>query len=124
GYPWQGGSELAKSSDGGMTWKYIPTAVTPGFTGSLAIDPHNPNLLYLGSSEHFGPGIFRSEDAGETWQFLQDPALVTYAGPVVVDPIRPGVIYVGSGSDVRVTEDQGAHWRSLGPGLPSNSVDC
>jgi photosystem II stability/assembly factor-like uncharacterized protein len=119
GYPWQDGSTLGKSSDGGATWKYFPTAVVPGVTNCLTLDSGDPNTLYMGDVDGFGfgVGIFRSRDAGETWQFLRDPTNLTGYGAIVADPNRSGVIYAASLAVVRMSEDGGEHWKSLGPGL-------
>jgi photosystem II stability/assembly factor-like uncharacterized protein len=47
-----------KSTDGGVTWNSYPF---PGsFTGPLAVDPANPQIML--------DGEFRSTDGGQTWQ--------------------------------------------------------
>jgi len=56
---------LLVSTAGAQTWR--PMGPTGGDVRSLASDPRNPKLLYLGTSDGH---IFGSTDAGERWQLL------------------------------------------------------
>jgi photosystem II stability/assembly factor-like uncharacterized protein len=79
---------LYKSTDGGSTWRKMPTpTVKDHFPGAmltrimrLAINPKDPDVLYAGMEVN---GIMRSDDGGETWvdlnpqflKFAEDPAM-------------------------------------------------
>jgi photosystem II stability/assembly factor-like uncharacterized protein len=65
-----------------------------GRTTSLAMDPRNPNLIYLGSAQG---GLWRSTDAGHNWQPLTDNAPTQAIGAIALDPISPDTIYLGTG---------------------------
>jgi photosystem II stability/assembly factor-like uncharacterized protein len=54
---------LFRSTDGARTW--TPIGPPTQLATSLAVDPTNPRVIYVGTSN--GTGIFRSEDGGETW---------------------------------------------------------
>jgi photosystem II stability/assembly factor-like uncharacterized protein len=63
-----------KSADGGLTWKPIFDDQPTSSTGSIAVAPSDPNVVYVGSGEANirgnvspGAGIFKSTDAGKTW---------------------------------------------------------
>src|SRR5262245_4503168 len=81
GPAWKSGGErgLYKTTDGGTTWKLIKPGAN-ALTGAvdIAIDPSNPDVLYLAMWERFrtpyslksggvGSGLFKSTDAGNTW---------------------------------------------------------
>jgi hypothetical protein len=74
---------IYKSIDGGATWSAVNTGitVTPGARDSIsaiAIDPENPNVLYIargvwlgtGTVDFYPVGLMVSHDAGATWQAL------------------------------------------------------
>ncbi len=63
-----------KSADGGLSWKPIFDDQPTSSTGSIAVAPSDPNVVYVGSGEANirgnvspGAGLFRSTDAGKTW---------------------------------------------------------
>ncbi|MEI8133719.1 MAG: T9SS type A sorting domain-containing protein [bacterium] len=92
--------------------------------GAMALDPKNPNILFLGTGESPndgykympGAGIFRSTDAGNNWTSV---APTTKAGGVctqiLIDSIDSKVIYVAtaSSSGLLKSTDGGDTWRKL-----------
>ena len=66
-----------KSSDGGTTFKPVFDKQSALSIGSLAIDPSNPQTVWVGTGEAWvrnsvsvGTGIYRSRDGGDTWENL------------------------------------------------------
>ncbi|PYR96057.1 MAG: hypothetical protein DMG16_28915, partial [Acidobacteria bacterium] len=59
------GGDLFKSTDGGMTWKKTILHVFTyyEYENVIAIDPQNPNRMYVGT----GYGVATSTDGGESW---------------------------------------------------------
>jgi photosystem II stability/assembly factor-like uncharacterized protein len=100
--PFEPGSGLYKSKDGGITWTQVtgnglPTvnwgragvAVAPGTRGQRV-------YLIIEAKEKKG-GLFRSDDGGATWRKIsEDPRIETfwYMGELFVDPKNPDVVYV------------------------------
>jgi hypothetical protein len=64
---------LAKTTDGGVTWRYLSDAWTSQTVTSIAIDPNAHNYVYVGTGRDsygsglYGLGIFRSFDGGASW---------------------------------------------------------
>ena len=107
-----------------------------GLVTTIAIDPDNPNVLYVGTAQG---GVWRSPDAGATWTPLFDQAVSLGIGEpagVAIDPSNTDVIYVGTGSGDGSAEpntihqltsglykstDGGSSWISLGSGYPAGN---
>jgi photosystem II stability/assembly factor-like uncharacterized protein len=64
------GGGLYKSTDQGASWHEINTGLPTKAVTGLAIDPTNPQLLYVGLQ--YSDGLFISRDGGTTWSL---PAL-------------------------------------------------
>lgn len=61
------GATLSKSLDAGATW--APTGLSPpGTPGYLAIDPQDPNVVYVVTYE---TAIHKSSDGGATWTTIK-----------------------------------------------------
>jgi photosystem II stability/assembly factor-like uncharacterized protein len=75
----------------------------------LALDPRDPDTLYVGTSDE---GIFKSEDGGATWENLsgiEHPRVTA----VAVSP-TDGAVYAGTEpSALFVSRDGGTSWREL-----------
>jgi hypothetical protein len=56
-YPAEG---VLKSNDGGNTWRHVNAGLSHRGIQSLSINPHDPSLLYAGTS---GNGAFVGKDA-------------------------------------------------------------
>ncbi|MBI1747259.1 MAG: hypothetical protein HYR55_11800, partial [Acidobacteria bacterium] len=80
-------SGLYKSTDGGDSWGERRGPIN--FSGSLMINPLNPNIMYSGTSYFGGPGgIAKSTDEGSTWRLsLPDST------SLVMHPIDPDILY-------------------------------
>jgi photosystem II stability/assembly factor-like uncharacterized protein len=111
-----------KSIDRGVTWQPIfdEQAVLP--IGDIAVDPNNPNVIYVGTGEangghnNFpGAGVFKSTDAGATWK-LSGLETTTSIGRIVIDPANSNRVYVAAiGSYFGNGADRGVY-RSLNAG--------
>jgi hypothetical protein len=134
-------SGVYKSIDAGANWTLVSTGL-PTYTGSaavldtlsLAIDPANPQTLWVSTIDNgFNPSapgqIYKTTTAGASWS--QSNAGVN--GPdvraLLVDPSNPGTIYAASGGlgpanpgGVYKSTDGGANWISISVGLPSFSA--
>ncbi len=68
---------LWKTLNGGITWKPIFERQGTLSIGDIALEPNNPDVIWLGAGEantrnsvSFGDGIYKSTDGGKTWQHL------------------------------------------------------
>lgn len=91
-----------------------------GYARALAVDPANPNVMYLGidgdpTADSEGGGIFRSENGGRFWQRLpSQPASRRMYFGLAVDPTDSKRLYwgaCGKNAGVYVSPDAGETWQ-------------
>ena len=128
---------LYKTTDGGKNWDLILRGTNPS-TGasSIAMDPTNPNILYVGMwdfrrkgwtfrsggdgpDKPSGSGLFRSGDGGQTWIEITPGSHRGFPNKpygrlaVAIAPSNPKRIYVfveSTDSALYVSDDGGATW--------------
>ncbi|HEV2489708.1 MAG TPA: hypothetical protein VGT03_07865 [Candidatus Acidoferrales bacterium] len=135
------GAGVYFSSDAGHSWKFMGLADTQQIT-TIAIDPHNPNVVFVGALGHaWGPnaerGVFRTTDGGKTWTkvlFVNDS---TGVSDMAMAPGNPKVIFAamwqfrrypwtlmdgGPESGIYRSTDGGDTWQRLTKGLPEGPL--
>ncbi|MBS4029218.1 MAG: VCBS repeat-containing protein, partial [Ignavibacteriales bacterium] len=116
-----------RSTDFGETWDII---FNESFSiGTLAFEPGNPNIIYVGTGEanpssvdtYPGNGIWRSTDEGATWTNL-GLAETGHIGKIVVNPSNTNTIYVAALGLYRTkTQDKGV-FKSTNRGSSWNRI--
>lgn len=89
-----------KTTDGGENWQPIFDEQPFLTIGDIAIDPSNPETIYVGTGDpnisgypFIGDGVYKSEDGGESWTNigLTNERIVS---KIIIDPEHPANIYV------------------------------
>jgi photosystem II stability/assembly factor-like uncharacterized protein len=117
-----------KTLNGGITWTPIFDSQDSYSIGCLALDPTNPNVLWVGTGENnsqrsvgFGDGVYRTRDGGQHWDHLGLKES-EHIGMIAIHPGDPDVVYVAaqgplwrSGGDRGLyrTSDGGANWERI-----------
>ncbi len=105
---------------------WIPTNGPPGGDFDvIEINPHNPDILYAGSTHSF----FRSGNAGESWQRMDQIHIMSEneelrVSAVVFDPRDPDVVYVASSGGLFRSTDNGFTWNLLGDEIESRNIEA
>jgi hypothetical protein len=76
------------SDDGGLSWS--PIFDTGMHVYSVAVDPVNPNNLYIST---FDAALFFSSDLGSTWKLVPGYDFQWGVRPVP-DPYNPGMVFL------------------------------
>ena len=107
------------TNDAGRTWGIHNTGLHDYFVESIAVQPDNPEVIFLGTQS----GIHRSTNGGRTWQWLRNgwPELQrgrrsAPVSVVVIDPKRPNTVYAGIGRPRFSNEGQGRVYKTTDGG--------
>lgn len=107
---------LWRSENGGTSWSCIFNNEAVSSVGSIALDPQNPDVIWLGTGEGNprnsntgGAGIYRSPDGGKSWK-LMGLEETRYIHRILVHPYNPNIIYVAAiGNPWADSKDRGVY---------------
>jgi hypothetical protein len=128
---------LYKTTDGGESW--IPLYTGGGPTYAIAIDPLNPNTIYINGSVNCtymgqpacGPGqVYKSVDGGMNW-IVANSGLPNAADilALLIDPASPNILYAQSSNrdpnadGLFKSTDGAASWKRFGYGCCLLALD-
>lgn len=110
-------TSVYRSDDAGASWQPASEGLPSSSDGTgveqLAIDPQHSSTLY--AIGHFA-GLWRSDDRGASWQAAG--LKHTRVTALALAPGAPDTLYALTADGLQQSTDAGAHWRSLGAGLP------
>lgn len=131
---WNGG--VYRSDDGGRTWaprcegldqRVAKTGEAPQMGSEykeIAVDPRDPEVVYVGSDSWVSAGVYGSTDGGRSWSrrswHFGDRKNMEYGwiaqwGPSVsclaLSPAQPDRLVFGTSGHVFLTDDQGRTWQ-------------
>lgn len=127
---------LWKSTTGGMgtnAWSYVPTGFPVLGVAAIAINPSNPNEMYIGTGEGYnqgtasnglsdrttrgtyGMGILKSTDGGNTWSYALNWSYQQQrtVWDIVINPLRPATVFAATSEGVYRSTDAGANWTQV-----------
>jgi photosystem II stability/assembly factor-like uncharacterized protein len=89
-----------KTMDNGVTWSPVFQHETTHSVGSMAIDQHDPQVVWVGTGEatnrqssSWGDGIYKSTDGGTSWtnMGLRESR---HIARIAIDPTNSDIVYV------------------------------
>jgi photosystem II stability/assembly factor-like uncharacterized protein len=127
-YVGAGHGSLWKTTNNGVTFSPVFDNQNSYAIGAVAIDPTNPNIVWVGTGENnnqnnviYGDGVYKSEDGGSSWENmgLKESRQI---GGIAVDPMNHNTVYVAAYGPSRVaggdrgifkTTDGGKTWKNV-----------
>ena len=91
-----------------------------GAVQSLAIDPQDPHVIYLGT---WGSGLYKSVDSGKTWAPARAGLGASLIWSLAVDPHNSNIVYAGTHKGgLYKSVDGGSTWVLSSNGIQANAV--
>ena len=111
-----GSGNLWKSINNGTTWEPIFDNEATFAIGCIAIDPSNPDILWVGTGEvlmarssYAGLGVYKSIDGGKTWKNMGLEETY-HISRIVIDPVNPDIVYAAAiGHNFTFNEERGIY---------------
>src|SRR5262245_16284470 len=117
-----------KTTNAGTSWNSIFDGEGSYSIGAIALDPKNPDTVWVGTGENnsqrsvgYGDGVYRSDDGGKSWKNV-GLAKSEHIGKIVIDPRNSDVVYVaaqgplwapGGDRGLYKTTDGGKFWKKV-----------
>ena len=115
-----GSGGVWKTENSGTTWKSLFDGQKTYSIGCLALDPQNPDVVWVGTGENvggrhisYGDGIYRSEDGGQSWKNMGLRAS-EHLSKIIIHPTNSNILWVAA---------QGPLWSEGGERGVYKSVD-
>lgn len=115
-----------KTTNAGVTWTPVFDSQASYSIGDVAIDPNNPDVIWVGTGENisgrhvgWGDGVYKSVDAGQSWTPM-GLKKSEHIGKIVINPRDSNVVYVaaegplwatGGDRGLYKTSNAGATWK-------------
>ncbi|MCC6815475.1 MAG: hypothetical protein IT267_03565 [Saprospiraceae bacterium] len=138
-------SGLWKSNSGGIgenAWTNIKLGFPVLSISSIAIDPKNPKIIYIGTGEVYshsntdggkhnrllrgfwGIGLLKSEDGGQTWKFSINWSNKAFScfWKIIINYKNTNIIYAAGTEGIYKSEDSGNNWRIILPKKMCNEL--
>ncbi|MGH9337920.1 MAG: WD40/YVTN/BNR-like repeat-containing protein, partial [Vicinamibacteria bacterium] len=110
-----------KTENAGTTWTPIFDGEASFSIGTVAIDPNDPLVVWVGTGENnsqrsvsYGDGVYKSVDAGKTWKNV-GLSTSEHIAKILIDPRDSKTVYVAS---------QGPLWKGGGERGLYKTVDA
>ncbi len=128
-----------KTENSGITWTPVFDNYGAYSMGCLAMDPANPNVVWVGTGENnhqralgYGDGVYKTIDGGKSWKNmgLKESRQV---GMILINPKHPDTVYVaaegsvwGPGGDrgLYKTVDGGQNWTKVLNISENTGINC
>lgn len=118
-----GACVVAKSADGGLSWRRVWGGWHYGGVGThfITVDSASPNIVWAGGeSGFFAAYLVKSTDRGENWQTTYpDVGGDNACLGIAIDPSNSDVVYVSMEGKVIKTTDGGSDWNIVLEEIPA-----
>lgn len=113
-------TSVYKSTNGGSSWTNITSGLPGGTYTYIAVNPTNPNHIYVTRSSFTANSkVFMSTNGGSSWTNYSGSALPNVpANTIVYEPGSDNGVYLGTDAGVYYRDDNLTDWIDFSNGLP------
>ena len=97
-----GSGGVWKTENAGTTWTSIFDGQVSYSIGCVALDPQNPDIVWVGTGENvggrhmgYGDGIYKSEDGGKSWENMGLESS-EHLSKIIIHPSNSDIMWVAS----------------------------
>lgn len=111
-----------KTTNAGLNWVPISDFEVSLSSGALAIDPNNPQIIYIGTGEatyfsysYYGRGLLKSTDGGTSWISIRNglPEF-SYFSRLIIKPENTSILFAALGTaGLYKSSDAGLNWVNI-----------
>ncbi len=119
------GGGIWKTTDGGAAWNPMTSFGATISVSSIAINPLDPAIMYVGTGEGFyngdairGAGVYKTTNGGSSWFQLSNASPTSssdwlYVNRLAMHPTNPTIVYAATNGGLYRTVDSGTTWAKL-----------
>lgn len=109
-----------KTTDGGTNWSKMSSLFDNSNIKSIAIDPVDPNIIYVGQAEPPNIGaIYKTTNEGTNWKIVYIGGSV-YS--IAIDEVNSNNIFAGTDGNLLYSKDGGTNWEQINTGLTNTNI--
>jgi hypothetical protein len=119
------GSNVFRTTDGGVTWVNISNGLPNKTVSSIYIHPDDESLFVVSYYGLGGSKIYESNTSGNSWRSINGDLPDTPVNDVFIyteDNTHPKTLFVATDIGVFLTQDDGINWIELADGIPNTLV--
>src|SRR5688572_21921839 len=127
---WMGtvGGGVFKTTDGGINWQPMTDRYFSGTIGAIAVDPKNPDVVWVGGGEtcirgntSHGDGVWMTNNAGRTWSYMGLKE-TEHVASVEIDPRNSSVVYVSALGPIFTANEHRGLYKTTDGGKTWNKI--
>jgi photosystem II stability/assembly factor-like uncharacterized protein len=104
----------SKTTDGGSSWTRYQLTASTGRAYTLAMDPSDNDMVYVGGYEGSSPAIYVTSNSGSSWSKLTATGLSGYVYDLALHPTDANTIFAGTGSGIYRSTNGGSSFSKMG----------
>lgn len=119
------GSQVFKSTDGGLNWSNVTSGLPSRTITSVNIYPSEPNEVFLTYSGFGTQKIYKSTNGGTTWYAISNGLPDTPVNDLYIHPLntgKPNTFFAATDIGIFLTENDGLNWFEISTTLPNTVV--
>lgn len=103
------------TTDGGKTWSTNTDSLSTLGVSAIAVDPVNPDTIYLGTgdrdgSDSYGRGVYKSTDGGQTWVNSSTGMGNRIISQLLIDPSNHLTLIAATNGGIYRSTNGGNNW--------------